>query len=500
MTLRQPTMNQPVECVPLSEQAFARAAGAPLLSGNAVRLLRDAGENYPAWLEAIEAARSWVHFESYMIGRDAVGRQFVEALAARARAGVRVRLLYDWLGTQAFVGSRFWRPLVEAGGEVRCFNPPRLDSPLGWLRRDHRKMIAVDGQVGFVTGLCVSQKWQGDPARRLGPWRDTGVEVRGPAVADIQQAFALVWAAAGEPVPPAELPRPEDLAPAGDCALRVVSTAPHTAGLFRLDQLLAAVARKTLWLTDAYYVAMSPYVQALRAAAADGVDVRLLVPGASDLPLLKPFTRAGYRPLLEAGIRVFEWNGPMLHAKSAVADGRWSRVGSTNLNLASWVGNYELDVFVEDTRFAAAMEAMYTEDLKQATEIVLSHKRRVRWAVPPSLRRSAPPRPPRHSQPGSRRGPANCQHRRSSGRQPASARSRRGAADGRGRGHVVRPDSRVRALAAGGCGAACRGERVVHRRLALPGLAPVQQRAVEPRASQGSAPALDGSHTPRQAG
>jgi cardiolipin synthase len=197
-------------------------------------------------------------------------------------------------------------------------------------------------------------------------------------VADIEQAFAQVWAVTGTPLPADELPRAETIASTGDCALRVVSTAPHTAGLFRLDQLVAAVARQTLWLTDAYFVAMAPYVQALRAAAADGVDVRLLVPGASDLPLLKRFTRAGYRALLEGGIRVFEWNGPMLHAKTAVADGRWSRVGSTNLNLASWIGNYELDVFIEDDGFAGQMADMYEEDLEHATEIVLSAKRRVR--------------------------------------------------------------------------------------------------------------------------
>ena len=134
--------------------------------------------------------------------------------------------------------------------------------------------------------------------------------------------------------------------------LRVVATVPNTAGLFRVDQLVAAMARKTLWLTDAYYAGTAAYVEALRAAARDGVDVRLLVPGASDIPLIRPFSRAGYRPLLEAGVRVFEWNGSMIHAKTAVADGRWARVGSTNLNVASWLGNRELDVIVEHEPFA----------------------------------------------------------------------------------------------------------------------------------------------------
>src|SRR5207244_7474783 len=149
----------------------------------------------------------------------------------------------------------------------------------------------------------------------------------------------------------------------GQTPLLIVATVPITAGLFRVDQLVAALARHRLWLTDAYYAGTSLYVQALRAAAKDGVDVRLLVPNATDIPLLRPLSRAGYRPLLEAGVRVFEWNGTMLHAKTAVADGRWARVGSTNLNLASWLGNRELDVMVEDPPFVKRMEEMYLDDL-----------------------------------------------------------------------------------------------------------------------------------------
>jgi cardiolipin synthase A/B len=365
---------------PLAEQAFSRTAGAPLISGNSVRILHDATENYPAWLEAIRSAERWVHFESYIIANDATGREFVEALAAKARSGVRVRLIYDWLGTPKLASRRLWRTLATAGAEVRCFNPPRFERPLSWLSRDHRKMIGVDGRVGYVTGLCVSSAWRGNPERGVEPWRDIGVEIRGPAVGDIEAAFSQVWAATGATLPEEEQPIPESIPPVGQVGLRVIATAPNTAGLYRLDQLIAAMARKTLWLTDAYFVGVATYVQALLAAAADGVDVRLLLPGASDIPLLKPMTRAGYRILLEGGIRIFEWNGSMLHAKTAVADGRWARVGSTNLNLASWLGNYELDVAVEDEGFAQAMERTYQEDLQHATEIVLSEKRKVRPA------------------------------------------------------------------------------------------------------------------------
>jgi cardiolipin synthase len=143
---------------------------------------------------------------------------------------------------------------------------------------------------------------------------------------------------------------------------------------------MSSIAHRELWMTDAYFVATSPFVQALRAAERDGVDLRLLVPGASDIPALSPLSRAQYRPLLEAGVRVFEWAGTMLHAKTAVADRRWSRVGSTNLNLASWMSNYELDVAIENAAFAEQMAVQYEADLAHSTEIVLTRRNRVRRA------------------------------------------------------------------------------------------------------------------------
>jgi cardiolipin synthase len=364
----------------LLNQAFTRAAGTALVEGNGVRLLKDAGENYPAWLGAIAAAERQILFENYMFCEDETGASFARALAAKARSGVRVRLIYDWLGCSGRASRRFWRELRAAGVEVRCFNPPRPTSPIGWLHRDHRKMLAVDGRIGFVTGLCVGRMWAGDVARHIAPWRDTGIEVLGPALYDVEQAFAQVWAAIGAPLPSQDLVERGSIAPAGEVALRIVASAPGMLAVLRLDQIIAAAARQSLWLTDAYFAGIPPYVQALRSAALDGVDVRLLVPAASDIPVLRPLSQAGYRPLLEAGVRVFEWKGSMLHAKTAVADGRWARVGSSNLNIASWVGNYELDAVIEDEGFASAMEEMYVSDLEQATEIVL-RRRRLRLKV-----------------------------------------------------------------------------------------------------------------------
>src|SRR6218665_3413894 len=177
----------------LAEQAFSRAAGAPLIQGNSLRLLRDAAENYPAWLNAIRQAEHFIHFENYIIQDDIIGREFISALAERAKAGVKVRVLYDWMGCFFPASRQLFQAVIAAGGEVRSFNPMRLDSPLGWLTRDHRKSLSVDGRVGYVTGLCVSQRWTGNKARQIAPWRDTGIEVLGPAVADIIAAFAQTW-------------------------------------------------------------------------------------------------------------------------------------------------------------------------------------------------------------------------------------------------------------------------------------------------------------------
>jgi cardiolipin synthase len=360
------------------DRAFERAAGAALTTRNAVRLLLDAEENFPAWLAAIRGARSYVLFESYIIADDHVGREFMEALTQKARDGVHVCVVYDWLGSTKF--GRPWEALQAAGADVRSFNPPSLDSPFAWLTRDHRKSIVVDGEIGFVSGLCVSAQWEGDPAKRLEPWRDTGVEIRGDAVVDLETAFRQVWAACGGE--PLHLERSYVETAPGTVGVRVIAGLPSGAGTYRTDLLVASTARKSLWLTDAYFVATAAYTQALRAAARDGVDVRLLVPGASDIPAVSLVSRSGYRGLLEAGVRVFEWNGTMLHAKTAVADGAWSRVGSTNLNVASWLSNYELDVAIEDAAFARQMAVQYEKDLARATEIVLTGRNRVRRSEP----------------------------------------------------------------------------------------------------------------------
>lgn len=378
----------------LAERALSRAAGAPLLVDNAVELLIDGAAHYEAWLAAIRGARQRVFLENYIIRNDVVGRAFRDALIERARAGVFVAVVVDWFGCLGQSRQVFWAPLRAAGGQVRAFNPPQLGQPFGWISRDHRKLLVVDGAHGFLSGVCISAKWLGDPSRNIPPWRDTGVALHGPAVAEMEAAFAHSWACIGPPL--AEFSAPAvPTAPAGTVALRVIATQPASAGMYRLDQLIAAMARKTLWLTDAYFVGLAPYVQALIAAAHDGVDVRLLVPGNSDIPAVASMSRSGYRPLLKAGIRVFEWNGSMLHAKTAVADGQWARVGSSNLNIASWLSNREIDVAVEDANFAEQLAAQYEADLHNATEIVLAPRRHRHLHSSSEQVRSSAARPPR---------------------------------------------------------------------------------------------------------
>lgn len=380
-----------------ADQALSRTAGAPLTSGNHVRLLRDAAENYPAWEAAIGAARRTVHVEMYIFHRDPVGRRFADLLAKKAREGVIVRVAYDWFGCGLSPALGIFRGLVAAGGDVRPFNPPSLTSALGWLRRDHRKVLVIDSEVAFIAGLCIGQVWEGRPEKQQEPWRDTGVEIRGPAVGEVEEAFAASWRLAGGlPIPPPiqqnQQPTPETLPPTGatslpsgpapatpeaaqshsDVSLRIIPTEPFTANMLRLDLLIASIARRSLWITDAYFIGTGPYLEALKRAARDGVDVRLLLPQGSDVGWTVPISRSLYRPLLEAGVRIFEWSGTMIHAKTAVADGRWARIGSTNLNLNSWIGNWEMDVAIEDEGVARTLAAHYEDDLARSTEIVLT--------------------------------------------------------------------------------------------------------------------------------
>lgn len=346
--------------------ALDRASGGRPVPGNAVKLLTDGPEIFPEALAAIASAQSWVHFDNYIFRPDRIGKQFAEALIARAQAGVRIRLLTDWLGS-AGTPRDFWDRLRRAGVEVRQFNPFSFFDLGANLTRNHRKMIVADGRWAVVGGFSIGDEWAGDPSRGRQPWRETGVSIRGPAATVLDQAFAHAWAATGPALPVEELAG--EVAAEGTSEVRVIAGVPGRDRAIRVMDYILGGSTERYWVTDAYFVAPRRLFQSLLDAARDGVDVRLLVPGSSDLPLIRNLTRIGYRRLLRGGVRIFEWTGPMLHAKTMVADGRWARIGSSNLNPASLYGNWELDVLIDDPALAAGMEARFRRDLELSAEI-----------------------------------------------------------------------------------------------------------------------------------
>ncbi|MEO8635371.1 MAG: phosphatidylserine/phosphatidylglycerophosphate/cardiolipin synthase family protein [Gemmatimonadales bacterium] len=374
MTGLSPVESPGVESVDQTQthRAIDRAAAARAIPGNRVTLLQDGPAIYDAMLVMIAGARQFIHFENYIIRSDRTGWRFAEALAARAREGLPVRVLYDWLGS---IGTRrsYWRFLREAGCEVRRFNPPALLRPMRLISRDHRKLLVADGCRAIVGGFCIGDEWAGDPSRGLPPWRETAVQIDGPASQALDIAFARVWRFSGAPLPEDE--RATDVPSAGEAAVRVVVGEPGRQRAYRVLEYLTAGCRQRLWIVDAYLVPPPRLFEVLSLAESDGVDIRLLVPGASDLPLVRHLTRLGYRDMLRAGLRIFEWTGPMIHAKTMVADSLWVRVGTSNINAASLIGNFELDLVVEDAGLALQMEQQFRRDIGASIEVIRESRR-----------------------------------------------------------------------------------------------------------------------------
>ena len=374
-----------------------RATGSPTICGNEIRLQFEGSNTFASWLEAIHAAEKFVFFENYLLRDDAVGREFSEALIAKARQGVPVHLIHDWLGCWA-TPRAYWRPLRAAGVHVRAFNPPAitLGNPFGALQRDHRKLVVVDGDIAVVGGLCVGVEWAGTATDA--PWRDTGVEIRGPAARAAALAFERIWGEIGEPL---QISGPVGDAPdEGGTPVWLIEGEPGRARVYRTLHLSAGRAVESIWITDAYFVAPRPLSEALAAAAQQGVDVRILVPAHNNWPIVGSMSRGGYRFLLESGVRIFEWQGAMMHAKTSVVDGVWCRVGSSNLNNASLMGNWELDVGVLDQGLGRQLAGLFMADLASSVEIVLPGRRAIRAeAVSPAEGISTEPLDPEGSLP-----------------------------------------------------------------------------------------------------
>lgn len=351
--------------------AFTLASGNEAVPGNSVQLLENGDGVFPAMLAAIRGAQSSVHLETFIFRDGAIGREIVAALAERARAGVHVRLLLDALGSMSF-GSDNERTLAEAGARVIFFHPISLSTLKKVYLRTHRKVLIVDGRIGFTGGVCIDDDWLGN-ADRPERWRDTAVRVDGPVVRQMQIAFARAWLEATEEILSARALYPSDL-PAGEITCQLMDSTPgFDSNPARLSFLVAvASAKRTIDITNAYFVPDHASREELVEAAKRGVRVRLLLPSRrTDFASVRYSGRSYYRRLLEAGVEIYEYEPCRLHAKTMVIDGHFSSVGSSNLDRRSFYWNYESDLQIFDARFAAQMEAMFESDLAHASRVNL---------------------------------------------------------------------------------------------------------------------------------
>ncbi len=345
--------------------------------GNAVDILVDGKATYAAMTEAIDAARDHVHIEFYIIQPDATGRRLRDQLVRRARDGITVRVLYDAVGSRSLPGD-FWDPLRAAGGRAEEFLPAH--NVLTRLRnrdridfRNHRKIIVVDGRIGFTGGINIGGEYLGlDPD--IGEWRDTHLSLRGPAALNLQQVFLIDWLiATGEAVDePSAFPDLSGSAPEGcpECIVQIVDSGPDrswSAIEHIVDQALA-LAEERAWIANPYFIPSQTIQDALISAALRGVDVRLMLPARSD-SLLVSLASASYFPeLLEAGVRIFHYEQGFLHAKTLVIDSWVGSVGSANMDLRSFNLNFELNAFVYGATFVDELADVFLDDLARTTE------------------------------------------------------------------------------------------------------------------------------------
>lgn len=363
--------------VPPEEAAFRRSLetfGNEMVEGNRVELLQNGDEIFPAMVRSIAAARRTVNLESYIFSDDAAGRLIADAVEGAARRGIEVRVLVD--GTGAHPG-KLTAEMEAAGVKVRVYHPVRLTNLLRIGQRTHRKILVVDGAVCFTGGLGIEKMWLGN-ARNPDEWRDTEIEVAGPAAAQMQAIFSEDWTyttgeiLAGERFyPPA--------APAGDIAAQAIKVSRGDSSSLAKMLYYVAIqsAVRSIEIQNAYFLP-DPQIRAvLRQAVQRGVKVRIMVPGKhSDVPAVRMASRRGYGELLEGGIKIYEYLHTMMHNKTAVFDGIFSIVGSINFDTRSMEKNAEESIVVYDRGFGARVQAMFETDLQSCREVDYAQWRR----------------------------------------------------------------------------------------------------------------------------
>jgi cardiolipin synthase A/B len=343
--------------------------------GNTFSLLDGGAEFFPPMLAAIEAATESVFLEMYLVRSGATVTRFIAALTAAVRRGARVCVVFDGFGALGLAGADR-RRLLQAGVELRFFNPLRLQKRLGNLLRDHRKLLVTDGRTAFVGGAGLSDEFS--PGGRRGPWREVMVQIGGPIVADWRRAFDRTWRrSGGAPLTP--LPSPCPPRPDGAAGRVSLSEARQRSVLAngvirRIDSTMSRA-----WIMSAYFVPSRRFRKALRRAARRGVDVRLLMPGArTDHPWVRQAARRFYGKLLRSGVQIFEYQPHMLHAKMILCDD-WVSVGSSNLDRWSLRWNLEANQEVADTRFADKAAALFERDFSGSRAISRRYWRQRAW-------------------------------------------------------------------------------------------------------------------------
>jgi cardiolipin synthase A/B len=353
-------------------QSAATFLNVPILRGGRAEILQNGDRFYPAMLAAISGAKDTINFEVYIFESDQTGRRFIEAFTERARAGVEVRLLLDWFGSLKLRRADR-QELLDAGVKLVFFRPFGLRNLVRIYRRTHRRAIVVDGVVAFTGGAAVSNKWRGD-TRTPKEWRDSMTRVTGALVTGVQSAFAANWVyCCGEVIAgPRFYPPSEDGGPA--CGLSVVSSPSDAQQPIRLLFWLSFInARRRLWIVSSYFIPDHHLRKAVQARARAGVDVRIIVPGNhTDAIPVQYAGRGYYDELLEAGVRIFEYQASMMHAKSVVVDDGWTLVGSANMDERSMEINEENLLGIAEAGFARAVVEGIELDLTRSKEIRLN--------------------------------------------------------------------------------------------------------------------------------
>ena len=363
-------------------QTMHALTGSPMSEGNKVDILRNGVQIFPSMLAAIRAAKRTINLEFYIYWDGEIGRIFSEALAERCRAGVKVNVVLDAVGSASMSQSLI--TFMERNGiQVEWYHPLRWYTIGSLNHRTHRKLLIVDGQVGFSGGVGIADNWLGDADSRE-HWRETVVRVEGPVVTQMQFAFMDNWVKSrGELL--TGLDYFPQLPPRGTCTTQVLKSSPaEGSSTVKLLYIISIVsAQHSIYINNAYFIPDADTLRALEGAIRRGVDVRVIVPGEfTDVPLVRQASRFYYTHLLRRGIRVFEYQPTMMHAKTMVVDGAWTTIGSSNFDDRSFRLNDEVNVNIYDESIATQMERMFFEDLARSEEIT-----RRRWLRRPAFDR-----------------------------------------------------------------------------------------------------------------